>query len=65
MNFAWKFILPLCLLNLFVAALWRFMGDGWLRWVACSAILVVAYVVVGRIEMRSEHFGPRRYRYAE
>jgi NADH-quinone oxidoreductase subunit H len=65
MNFAWKFILPLCLLNLFVAALWRFMGEGWLRWVACSAILVVAYVVVGRIEMRSEHFGPRRYRYAE
>jgi NADH-quinone oxidoreductase subunit H len=65
MNFAWKFILPLCLLNVFVAALWRFMGEGWPRWVVCSAILVVAYVVVGRIEMRSEHFGPRRYRYAE
>jgi NADH-quinone oxidoreductase subunit H len=65
MNFAWKFILPLCLLNLFVAALWRFLGEGWMRWVACSAILLVAYVVVGRIEMRSEHFGPRRYRYAE
>jgi NADH-quinone oxidoreductase subunit H len=65
MNFAWKFILPLCLLNLFVAALWRFLGEGWLRWVICSAILLVAYVVVGRIEMRSEHFGPRRYRYAE
>ena len=65
MNFAWKFILPLCLLNLFVAALWRFMGEGWLRWVVCSAILFVAYVALGRIEMRSEHFGPRRYRYAE
>jgi NADH-quinone oxidoreductase subunit H len=65
MNFAWKFILPLCLLNLFVAALWRFMGEGWPRWVVCSSILLVAYVVVGRIEMRSEHFGPRRYRYAE
>ena len=33
MNFAWKFVLPMCLLNLFVAALWRFMGEGWLRWV--------------------------------
>jgi NADH-quinone oxidoreductase subunit H len=28
MNFAWKFVLPLCLLNLMVAGLWRFMGDG-------------------------------------
>jgi hypothetical protein len=40
MNFAWKFVLPLCLLNLMVAALWRFLGDGWLRWVVCSAILL-------------------------
>src|SRR6202789_1557873 len=27
MNFAWKFVLPLTLINLFVAGLWRFMGD--------------------------------------
>ena len=47
MNFAWKFVLPMCLLNLFVAGLWRFMGEGWLRWVVCSAILVLAYVVMG------------------
>ena len=47
MNFAWKFVLPMCLLNLMVAALWRFMGEGWLRWVVCSAILMVAYVVMG------------------
>ncbi len=47
MNFAWKFVLPMSLLNLVVAALWRFMGEGWLRWVVCSAILVLAYVVMG------------------
>ncbi len=41
MNFAWKFVLPMSLLNLLVAALWRFMGEGWLRWVVCSAILLV------------------------
>ena len=39
MNFAWKFVLPMTLLNLVVAALWRFMGEGWLRWVVCSVIL--------------------------
>jgi NADH-quinone oxidoreductase subunit H len=65
MNFAWKFVLPFTLLNLLVTALWRFMGEGWERWVVCSAILAVVWVVMGRIEMRSEHFGPRSYRYAE
>jgi NADH-quinone oxidoreductase subunit H len=65
MNFAWKFVLPMTLLNLFVAGLWRFMGDGLLRWFVCSAILLGAYGVMGRIGMRSEHFGPRSYRYAE
>jgi len=48
-----------------VAAAWRFMGDGWLRWVVCSAVLVIAYVVMGRVGMRRKHFGPRSYRYAE
>jgi NADH-quinone oxidoreductase subunit H len=65
MNFAWKFVLPLTLLNLFVAALWRFMDDNWLRWVVCSAILMAVYAFMGKVGMRREHFGPRRYRYAE
>jgi NADH-quinone oxidoreductase subunit H len=65
MNFAWKFVLPLCLLNLFVAGLWRYLGDGWLRWVACSAILLIAYVAMGLGEMHRKHRGTRIYRYAE
>ena len=65
MNFAWKFVLPMTLLNLFVAALWRFMGEGWLRWVVCSAILIGVYVVLGARGMRRKDFGPRSYRYAE
>jgi NADH-quinone oxidoreductase subunit H len=65
MNFAWKFVLPLTLLNLFVTALWRFLGEGWERWVICSAILILAYIVMGRTGMRREHFGARRYRYAD
>jgi len=65
MNFAWKFVLPFTLLNLFVTALWRFMGEGWERWVFCSAILLAAYVVMGRVGMNRENFRPRSYRYAE
>ena len=65
MNFAWKFVLPMTLLNLFDAALWRFMGEGLARWVVCFAILAIAYVVMARVGMRREKLGPRSYRYAE
>jgi NADH-quinone oxidoreductase subunit H len=65
MNFAWKFVLPFTLLNLVVTALWRFMGEGWQRWVVCTVILASAYIIMGRLQMRSQHFGRRSYRYAE
>ena len=65
MNFAWKFVLPLTLVNLMIAVLWRFLGEGWQRWVFCSAILLFAYAGMGLAGMRRGHFGPRRYRYAE
>ena len=65
MNFAWKFVLPFTLFNLMVTALWRFMGEGWLRWVVCSALLLAVYVLLARTGMRRKKFGPRSYRYAE
>jgi NADH-quinone oxidoreductase subunit H len=65
MNFAWKFVLPMTLVNLADVAIWRFMGEGWLRWVACSAMLLAAYVGMGRVEMQRGKIGPRSYRYAE
>jgi NADH-quinone oxidoreductase subunit H len=65
MNFAWKFVLPMTLVNLVVVAMWRFLGEGWERWVFCSAIVVLAYAGLGWAGMRRGHFGPRRYRYAQ
>ena len=65
MNFAWKFVLPFTLLILVDVVVWRFMGEGWLRWVVCSAILLIAYVGIGRSEMLRKKIGPRSYRYAE
>jgi NADH-quinone oxidoreductase subunit H len=65
MNFAWKFVLPMALLDLIVTGIWRFLGPGWQQWVVCSLILVAAYVVMGRTAFAVKHFGPRRYRYAE
>jgi NADH-quinone oxidoreductase subunit H len=65
MNFAWKFVLPMSLLNLMVAVLWRFMGQGLLRWILCSAILLLVYAAAGLTGMRRKKLGPRTYRYAE
>ena len=65
MNFAWKFVLPFTLLDLLVTALWRFMGEGWARWVVCTVILVGAYVLMGRVSLARKDIGPRSYRYAE
>jgi NADH-quinone oxidoreductase subunit H len=65
MNFAWKFVLPMTLLNLVDVALWRFIGEGWLRWVVCSGLMIGAYIVGGSLGMKRKDFGPRSYRYAE
>ena len=65
MNFAWKFVLPLSLVNLIVTALWRFMGEGWPRWVVSTAILTAFYVLMGRASFRRKNIGLRSYRYAE
>jgi NADH-quinone oxidoreductase subunit H len=65
MNFAWKFVLPFTFLNLVDVAVWRFMGDGWARWIVCSAIVVIAYVAMARLGMRRKKIAPRSYRYAE
>jgi len=65
MNFAWKFMLPMALLNLLVAGAWRFMGEGWLRWVIAIVILIGAYVLLGRTLMRKQKLGARSYRYAD
>ena len=65
MNFAWKFMLPMALLNLIVAGAWRFFGEGWLRWIVSSVVLLGAYVLLGRVLMRHQSLGPRSYRYAD
>lgn len=68
MNFAWRFMLPMTLLNILVAALWHFLGS-WempgatlVRWVICAAILLAAYLALGRGWQRT--FKKRTYRYA-
>jgi len=66
MNFAWKFMLPMALLNIVVAGLWHFTGrEGWniiVRWLLCGGILVVPYILLGRAF--ESKVSKREYRYA-
>ena len=65
MNFAWKFMLPLALVNILVAGIWHFMTVDWQRWLICSAILAGSYFLLGRGLMENQNLGKRIYRYAE
>ena len=65
MNFAWKFMLPMALINILNAGLWRFLPPGLARWLICSAIVAVPYVVLGRGMADKKQFAKRTYRYAE
>jgi NADH-quinone oxidoreductase subunit H len=65
MNFAWKFMLPMTLLNLVVAGAWRFFGEGIVRWIVCTVVLGSAYALLGRTLMKKQNLGPRSYRYAD
>jgi NADH-quinone oxidoreductase subunit H len=68
MRLAWKFLVPLALINLGTAAFWH-LSAGWepwparlARWALALALVVVPFVILGR--RLSAGVGPRTYRYA-
>lgn len=67
MSFAWKFMLPMTLINIVVAAVWHFStaipGGIFGRWIICALLLVVPYVLLGR--SFENQVAKRTYRYAE
>lgn len=64
---AWKFLVPLALLNLGNAAFWA-LTAGWtgplvfVRWGVSAAIVIVPFLLLGR--RLSAGYAPRTYRYA-
>jgi NADH-quinone oxidoreductase subunit H len=65
MNFAWKFMLPMGLLNLVNVAVWHFLPAGLSRWLVCAVLVVVPYILLGRGLMQSKKLERRVYRYAD
>jgi len=70
MNFAWKFMLPMALINLVVVAVWtytrpwNYFGAELVRWLLCVGLLLAPYLLLGRNLLRNRKWGPRTYRYA-
>jgi NADH-quinone oxidoreductase subunit H len=64
MNFAWKLMLPMALINIVAAAVWHFMGSGFPGWIVCALMIGLPYFILGRGLSRRANLGPRTYRYA-
>jgi NADH-quinone oxidoreductase subunit H len=65
MNFAWKFMLPMALINIGATGVWRFMEPGLARWAVCAFIIFGPYFWLGRTLFANKHLAKRTYRYAE
>lgn len=70
LNLSWRFLVPLALINLGIAAAWHFTRE-WnslplqgLRWLGGAALVVIAFVLLAR-NLKSGKTEPRHYHYAE
>jgi NADH-quinone oxidoreductase subunit H len=69
MGFAWRFLLPMTLVNLVVAGLWKYTaawelpGGAVTRWLLCAGVLAAVYGLLGTASF--PRVKRRVYRYAE
>jgi NADH-quinone oxidoreductase subunit H len=74
MNFAWKFMLPMTLIVIVSAGIWRFLPgfvagsaalSGVIRWLVCAAVVAVPYMILARGLQRGKRIEKRTYRFSE
>jgi NADH-quinone oxidoreductase subunit H len=65
MGLAWKFMLPLALINFVVASLWRFLPNAPARWLISLAILGASYFLLSRRVWSGNRLGKREYVFGE
>jgi NADH-quinone oxidoreductase subunit H len=65
MTFAWQFMLPMTLINVFAAGLWHFMPAGVVRWLVCSVVLILPAILLSRGLKQGKKFAARTYRFAD
>jgi NADH-quinone oxidoreductase subunit H len=65
MGLAWKFMLPMTLLNVIDAGIWKLMEPGVMRWVTCAALLVIPFIALSGSLQKRKKLQVRTYRYAD
>ena len=65
MEFAWKFMLPMSVINLIAAGIWDAFDGGVLGWTLSAVLNFGAFFAWSRILSQASRFRPRTYRYAE
>ena len=65
MRFAWLFLIPVALLTLPVAAVWKFAGMGVLGWAVCLAMLVAPFAILTVLYNRRLAPATRTYHFIE
>jgi NADH-quinone oxidoreductase subunit H len=65
MNLAWKLMLPMAVVVILSAGLWRFLPGGILRWLLCAVVVAVPYVLLARSLAGGKGIARRAYRYAD
>jgi NADH-quinone oxidoreductase subunit H len=64
MNFAWKFMLPMALVNIVAAATWRFVPMLGFKWCVSALILFTAYYALGQGLTKKGQYVRRTYKFA-
>lgn len=64
MHFAWKFMLPMSLINIFAAGLWHYLPSSPIRWSIVSLLLIASCIFLSRGLRHGQTFHARTYRFA-
>jgi NADH-quinone oxidoreductase subunit H len=65
MNLAWKLMLPMSLVVILAAGLWRFLPAGTIRWAVCTLLVALPYILLARTLAGGKAITKRVYRYAD
>ena len=58
-------MIPMSLITLVAAALWHFSETGFMRWFTSGALVVGAYMLLGKPQFQTKDIGKRTYRFAD
>jgi NADH-quinone oxidoreductase subunit H len=65
MRFGWLFLIPVALLTLPVAAVWKYTGMGVIGWAVCLTMLMVPFAILTVLYNRGMAPATRKYHFVE